>query len=248
MGGLSLLTSAWLGSIHKAVIGAYPTIDKEGSLLFFEHGVHHLWLTNPSMPLEDTGLPLIGLHVGHLWITEVFSIVAPTFVAFNMQVYFHLLFNILAILYWMDGYDWIKSREWEKIIVAFLLGAQLHVFRDIHWYTIEKSALFPLFLFWGCLVRQERRTTVWWLLPICYLTASLYNFYWAILCPVLVITEYDQFKSALTRRTELAKGLIACVGIGLMLAMLQMSLQTPSQQIASHEAFAVRAGLDVFSF
>ena len=247
LGSLSLLTSPWLGAIHKAVIGAYPTIDKEGSLLFFEHGVHHLWFTNPSLPIEETGLTLVGIHVGHLWITELFCVIAPTFVAFNIQAFMHLLLNTLAILYWVDGYKWIQAQEWEKWMVAILLGAQLHVFRDIHWYTIEKSALFPLFLFWGTLSRQRNGQGVWQL-PVIYLLASLYNFYWAILCPLLVVTEYNHLVSAFTRRSRLAKGLVMCCGIGLALAVLQMTLQTPLHQVATPEKFASRAALDVFSF
>ena len=246
LGSLSLLTSPWLGSIHKAVIGAYPTIDKEGSLLFFEHGVHHLWFTSPDLPLDETGLTLVGIHVGHLWLTECFSIFAPTFVAFNVQAFTHLLLNTLAILYWVDGYKWIRAQEWEKWVVALLLGAQLHVFRDIHWYTIEKSALFPLFLFWGTLSRQ-RDGQGNWQLPLMYLLACLYNFYWAILCPLLVITEYNHLPSAFIERTRLAKGLVICCGIGLVMAILQMTLQTSLHQVATPEKYASRAALDVLS-
>ena len=50
-----------------------------GSLLFFEHGAHHLWLTNPSMPIEQT-IAIDWCAHSYLWVTVDF-IIFPTFVA-----------------------------------------------------------------------------------------------------------------------------------------------------------------------
>ena len=244
-GILTLLTAPWLGSLYKAVIGAYPTVDKEGSLLFFEHGVHHLWFTNSAMDLQDTGLPLIGIHIGHLLPTEILSWFVPTFVAFNIQSVLHLFANILAFLFLADSYSSLQSKEWEKWIVAIVIGAQLHVFRDIHWYTIEKSALFPIFIFWGVLKRQRTLSPIW--LPFVYFLAGLYNFYWAILCPLLVITEVPTHIQPSIALKKTSKALVGCLIVGLLLGFGQMSLQVEQYQFATTEAFSKRAALDVFS-
>ena len=256
LGITALLTAPWVSVLHKAVIGAYPTIDKEGSLLFFEHGVHHLWLTDSSRSLMETGLPLVGIQVGHLWLTQVFAWFVPTFVAFNIQSIVHICLNVLAVLFWLDSFEkrsytqrhiqWYEIKSW---IVGFIIGAQLHVFRDIHWYTVEKSALFPLFVFWGILHRlrhkEEHRALH---SPIALMTvytlAGLYNFYWAILLPILTLayvtptnTKNKQFRQAIT----------GCIAVGLLLGFGQWSLQSAKFQFAEVSAFKIRAGLDIFS-
>jgi hypothetical protein len=251
IGTLILITSPWFVTLHKAIIGAYPTIDKEGSLLFFEHGVHHLWFTTPEMPLEQTGLTLIGIHAGHLWITEFFHIFVPSFVAFNLQMMLHLGLNVLSVLFWVDGWESIKEKEWQKWIVAILIGAQLHVFRDIHWYTIEKSALFPIFVFWGVLLRfykadDNTHSKIHWAwLPISYGFAGMYNFYWAILLP-FVSLAYVDLRIFQTTSKRL-KGLIGCMGIGLFMGWIQLSIQSTEHYFADVTAFQQRAGLDIFN-
>ena len=246
VGGISVLTAPWIATLQQVVIGAYPTIDKEGSLLFFEHGVHHLWLTNPDMPLQDTGLPLIGVHIGHLWLTELIHLFVPTVVAFNIQMLLHLMLNVLAVIFWLDSDQGLPAKEWQKWVIGFLLGAQLHVFRDIHWYTIEKSALFPIFLFWGILhrlVNPSRESSLHWLwLPLAYCFAGIYNFYWAILLPFIVLGYLSHLKQ---RRFQLA--IVACTLVGLVLGWGQWNLQSQQTYFASPEDFHTRAALDVFN-
>lgn len=250
LGTVTIITSPWISTLHKAVIGAYPTIDKEGSLLFFEHGVHHLWFTAPEIPLNETGLTLIGIHVGHLWITELLHLFVPTFVAFNLQMMLHLGFNVLSVLFWLDGWESIKEKEWQKWVIAIVIGAQLHVFRDIHWYTIEKSALFPLFLFWGVLLRLYKsdggtqNTLHWAWLPLCYGFAGLYNFYWAILLPFvsLAYTDVQLFNT----KSKRLKGLMGCMVIGLLIGWAQLTLQSTEQYFANGSEFQQRASLDIF--
>lgn len=250
IGTVVVVTTPWISTLHKAVIGSYPTIDKEGSLLFFEHGVHHLWFTAPEIPLNETGLTLIGLHVGHLWVTELFHLFVPTFVAFNLQMMLHLGLNVLSVLFWLDGWKSLKEKEWQKWIIAIVIGAQLHVFRDIHWYTIEKSALFPLFLFWGVLVRLYKsdvgtqQSIHWSWLPLCYGFAGLYNFYWAILLPFvsLAYTDVGLFNT----KSKRLKGLMGCIVIGLFMGWAQLSIQSTAQYFAEGSEFQKRAALDIF--
>ncbi len=250
LGFLSLLTAPWTSVFHKVVIGAYPTIDKEGSLLFFEYGVHHLWFTEPSMSLMETGLPLIGIQVGHLWLTQVFAWVVPNFAAFNLQSFLHIVLNVLSVLFWLDSFDQTHQTqrfEVKKWIVGFIIGAQLHVFRDIHWYTIEKSALFPLFIFWGMLHRldqMEQQTHMTPTLIIAYALAGLYNFYWAILLPILTLA-YLTYSNL--NRQPFRTAIKGCIVVGLLIGMGQWMLQTEQYQFAEADAFQVRASLDTFS-
>ena len=77
--------------------------------------------------------------------------------------------------------------------------------------------------------------------------AGIYNFYWAILCPLLVLTEYKHILPSLKSRTPLGSGLLSCGVIGIGLGLLQMKLQEPHLQFASVDAFAERSTLDVYS-
>ena len=63
-----VLTTPLLGVGTEAIWGAYPTIDKEGSLLFYREGVH-LRLFSFSDPAHR----LIGFHLGHLWISQILN-------------------------------------------------------------------------------------------------------------------------------------------------------------------------------
>ena len=60
-----LLTAPLATSLSDAVYGAFPTIDKEGSLLFFMDGVHHRVMAGPLSAASDPAARLIGVHVGH---------------------------------------------------------------------------------------------------------------------------------------------------------------------------------------
>ena len=60
-----VLTAPALGLLDAGVWGAFPTIDKEGSLLFYLDGVHQ----RARAPLDAAGDPasrLIGVHTGTL--------------------------------------------------------------------------------------------------------------------------------------------------------------------------------------
>ena len=72
------LTTPLLFNIDTAVWGAYPTIDKEGSLLFYQDGVH-LRIFQPQS-FSDPAHRLIGFHMGHLWLSQLFDLFVQPFV------------------------------------------------------------------------------------------------------------------------------------------------------------------------
>ena len=142
LGSLSLITSPWIGSLHKVVIGAYPTIDK-GSLLFFEHGVHHLWLTNPNMPSKKLATFIRCAHRSPMGHRSDFTHrpnihrLQPTNVpSFTPECSIRYCIGF-------DAYEWLKVTRMGKVDCSNLTWCSVTCFRDIHWYTVEKSALFP---------------------------------------------------------------------------------------------------------
>ena len=78
-------------------------IDKAGSLLFYLDGVHQRMLLHPWLSPGDPAARLIGVHVGHLWITEIFDLVYSPVGAFNAQA---LLYPALA---WYGA--WLLLRD-----------------------------------------------------------------------------------------------------------------------------------------
>ena len=155
-----VLTAPLLLNINEAVWGAYPTIDKEGSLLFYGDGVH-LRIFDAG-GFSDPAHRLIGFHMGHLWVSQLFNIFMKTFAAFNAQA----LLNI--VLSWFCTYVLLKELGGEKSycwLIASMFALHAHVFRDINWYTIEKSSLYCLPIFWWALHRcangWKKSTWVW---------------------------------------------------------------------------------------
>jgi len=239
------MTSPWLSTLTESVIGAYPTIDKEGSLFFFNQGVHTEWLKHPSTAFDNTGLQLIGVHIGHLWLIEVWSWLVSPISAFNIQMLANLIFNAMAVWWWLDDSD-DHQPEWIGLLTAVLLGAQLHVFRDIHWYTIEKSMLFPIFLYWGVLNRlpHNSKMAIW--IPILYTMATLLNFYWGILLGLLTLFQYGLNRQY--HHLSVFKPIAMAGLVGIALGILQMTLQSDARRFAEATDFLTRASLDIFDF
>ena len=74
LGQTILLTAPLAVFLDTWVYGSYPTIDKAGSMVFYLDGVHLRMLTDPAASLQDPAARLIGVHVGHLWVTEFFDV------------------------------------------------------------------------------------------------------------------------------------------------------------------------------
>ena len=240
---IGLITTPWFGTLTDSVIGAYPTIDKEGSLFFFNQGVHTNWLLHPDTALDNKGLQLIGVHIGHLWLVEIWSWFVSPITAFNIQAMANLILNCLAAWWWLEDNE-NNSPEWIGLLTALTLGAQLHVFRDIHWYTIEKSMLFPIFLYWGALNRMEFDAQIRRWIPILYTLAILLNFYWGILLGLLTILQVCMRRSLRQVKLFWPIALAGCIGIAL--GLLQMTLQSDTRRFADAAAFLTRASLDTF--
>ncbi|MCB9778110.1 MAG: hypothetical protein H6742_06070 [Alphaproteobacteria bacterium] len=137
--------------LDRYVYGAFPTIDKEGSLLFYLDGVHVRMLLHPLLSTGDPAAHLIGVHTGHLWVTQFFDLFLSPVGAFNAQ---GLLYPALA---WWAA--WLLLRDLchhdrTAFVLSFSWGMGLHVFRDLNWYTIEKAAIFWLALFCWALYRS----------------------------------------------------------------------------------------------
>ena len=143
LAGTTLLTAPMLGMIPVGVFGSYPTIDKAGSLHFFRESVH--WhLGNAA----DPAVQLIGVHLGHLWIVELFSRVMPDWAGFNAQSFLNLW------LAWLCTSNWLQHRAQvhgprrgavaASVLLAIPFAMNLHQFRDINWYTVEKTSIFVL--------------------------------------------------------------------------------------------------------
>lgn len=148
LGGLVGLTAPMAGMIGVAVVGSYPTIDKAGSLHFFREAVHrHL------LDAGDPGVQLIGVHLGHLWVVQAFAALMPDWAGFNLES----LLNVW--LAWLCTAAWLEHRTGDRriaVLLAIPFALNLHQFRDINWYTVEKTAIFVLPLWALCLDRGRR--------------------------------------------------------------------------------------------
>lgn len=249
--GLSAgLTAPFLGLSQRYVIGSWPTIDKTGSLLFYLEGVHRTLTFHPIAAIGDPAARLIGVHVGHLWITALLDLFVEPFAAFNL----HGLLNV-ALGWWAAA---LLMRElwgrWDSALVAaFPFGMGLHVFRDLNWYTIEKSSVLWLALFAWALARAWRGGRYGALVAgLLYASTAFVNWYLALvgaagaalllLCQVLGRGLRDPG----TRR--LAWACAACVLAVSPLLALQMALLHGPQTLGDPELFLrERAALDSFS-
>lgn len=253
-------TSPWLAISTKYVIGAYPTIDKEGSFLFYVDGVHIRSLLHPIDSLSDTSVQLIGFHMGHLWINQFFNVFLSGYAACNFQVLSNLVLNLYSCYLLLEVQQTtpadnnpihtssdISSRRkhlsWSVFIISICFSLQLHIFRDIHWYTVEKSAIYPILFFWREILLLEKNKKNRYLLGIYYFFAAYINFYWAIVLGILgafyTIKNIFQKNNTL----NLYKNIAFCTCIGVLIGTYQMTLQ--QHPFATHAEFATRASLDI---
>ncbi len=178
LGHVLALTAPATALLERSIWGAWPTVDKAGSFLFYLDGVQ--WRPFSAGALDDPSLALIGIHVGHLWITALLDLVLSTHGAFNAQA---LLQVVLA---WFCGWLLMRdlqARPWPALLASFPFAMGLHVFRDVNFYTIEKSAVFgiPLFL-WA--MNRARTRGGWWIAAaaLALLGGALINWYLALVC------------------------------------------------------------------
>lgn len=250
VGQVVLLTAPFAATMTEAVYGSFPTIDKSGSLLFYLDGVHQRVLLSPANAVNDPAARLIGAHVGHLWLTALFDVVLEPFAAFNAQAMFNLCLGWWAAALWARalGASWTAAA-----LLGAPFGMGLHVFRDLNWYTIEKSAVGWLALYAWAALQAARRGGWAWVVAASALfgTSAFMNWYWAMveaagLGAVTLACGIRAPRAEVTRRLVL-------VGLGSIVAaaplvVLQLALLRGPQTLGDPERFLVeRAALDSVS-
>lgn len=227
VGMVIALTTPLAWYLPTYVYGAYPTIDKAGSLLFYLDGVQ--WRFYDA---ADPAVRLIGVHVGHLWVVALLDVVLQPFAAFNAASALHLVLGWYCAFLLLNELS--KDRD-VSLLLAAPFGMGLHVFRDINWYTVEKTAVFWLPLYAWALVRGRP-----WVAALVFAGTCFYNLYLGILAAgigALALT---------TRRPGVAKAVLASALAGLPFIVQQARLLHGDGTLGDPETFLTqRAALDV---
>jgi hypothetical protein len=236
-----LLTAPALGLSATAIWGHYPTIDKAGSLHFYGLGAHF-----SCFDLGAEATRLIGVSMGHLWVTQALDAATawlddrslPGFAAMNL----HGLLNLALGWY-------VAARLCEEagagreaaVVAGFSYGMGLHAFRDLNWYTIEKSGAAWLALYAWALLRAHKRGGGWiFAAAAAYLWAFFYNSYWGVLGAVLAGLALIVGN----RHVWLAVGASALAGLPLVWTQIG---GLANESLPQPAAFAERAALDVLT-
>jgi hypothetical protein len=247
LGQTIVLTAPLLVFLDQYVYGSFPTIDKSGSLAFYLDGVHIRMLAHPLDTLADPAARLIGVHIGHLWLTQLFDLFLSPTGAFNLQ---GLLYPALG---WWCAYllfREITQRERLSVLLGFPFGMGLHVFRDLNWYTIEKAAIFWLPLYLWCAYRAWRHGGRWiWLAGAAFALLSWMNLYLGLVAAAMIAAAAGC--TALARAHGWQRVLSVLLASAVLVAPLglwQWALLQGDQALASPERFLYeRAALDGFS-
>ena len=252
LGQVIALTSPLFLVLDRWVYGSYPTIDKAGSLLFYLDGVHQRLTWSPLESLTDPAARLIGVHIGHLWITQVLDLVLQPFGAMNAQ---GLLWVVLG---WLFAAMFVREvsthRDWPTaLMLGFPFGMGLHVFRDLNWYTIEKVAVGLLALFAFTMWRALTQGGRWRLLAgAAYALMAWINWYLALVAAfaaalALLIQWLWGLKVRRRPAWDLALACLAASLFALPLVLLQLGLLSGQGTLGDPEAFLYeRALLDSF--
>jgi hypothetical protein len=247
MGQTIVLTAPLLAFIDTYVYGSFPTIDKSGSLAFYLDGVHIRMLAHPVESLADPAARLIGVHIGHLWLTELFDLILSPIGAFNLQ---GLLYPALG---WWCAYLLLvelTQRERVSVLLGFPFGMGLHIFRDLNWYTIEKAAVFWLPLYMWCAHRAWRQGGRWiWASALLFGVLSWMNLYLGLVAAALMAVATA---GVLLSRSEGGSRVLAVLCLSALcvapLGLWQWGLLQGGQALGTPDQFLYeRAALDSFS-
>ncbi|MDP2306601.1 MAG: hypothetical protein Q8P18_11320 [Pseudomonadota bacterium] len=233
--GCTLALTTPFGAFATTYVwGQFPTIDKAGSLLFYLDGV--MWrFWDPT----DPAIRLIGVHVGHLWITGLFDLLVSSTAAFNLQAFLNLVLGWYCA--WLLLNELSGDRE-VSLVFAFPFGMGLHLFRDINWYTIEKSGVYWVPLYAWALVKAYREGGRWvGIAALIYVATLFYNFYLGVLCAGIGAM------ALLTRKREVWLAVGASALAALPLVALQLLAMRGDGALGDPETFLTqRAALDIF--
>jgi hypothetical protein len=234
LGSVLALTTPFGAFATTYVWGQFPTIDKTGSLLFYLDGVMtRFW--DPS----DPAVKLIGVHVGHLWVTAFFDLFVSSFAAMNLQAFLNLVLGWYCAWLLLDELS--DDRE-VSLLLAFPFGMGLHLFRDINWYTIEKSGVYWVPLYAWALVRAYRRGGNWvGIAAAIYVATLFYNFYLGVLCAGIGAL------ALFSRNRSVTFAVAASAVAALPLVGLQVLAMRGDGALGDPETFLTqRAALDTF--
>ena len=247
LGQTIVLTAPLAYFLDDYVYGSFPTIDKAGSMAFYLDGLHHRVMAHPIDSIQDPAARLVGVHVGHLWVTWVFDWLFSPMGAFNAQA---LLYPFMA--WWVASllfYD-LTGNLRGSVLMSFPFGLGLHVFRDLNWYTIEKAAIFWIPLFLLMLHRVWRDGGRWtYAAPLVLLLSTWMNIYLGMLNAgfmVLALLAVLWVRDKAIRRFGLTCAL--CVVAIAPLVFWQWLMLRVGPQLGTPETFLwERAALDTFT-
>jgi len=246
LGQVVALTSPLAALLPHHVYGTYPTIDKQGSLLFYLEGVHRHVLAHPLTLADYPPARLIGVHLGHLWAAELFDVFLEPYAAFNAQ---GLLWMVLA---WWCAWGMLRALGGDgrvALVLSFPFAMGLHLFADLNWYTIEKAAVFTLPLYGTCWLAAARRGGAWrWAAAATAALATFLNLYLGM---TIAVAAAVATVGALRDRRWL-RHLAASYGLTLVLVaplvVAQIAAMRGGPPLASPECFLeTRAARDVFA-
>lgn len=253
IGQVTILTAPLAYLIDTHVYGSFPTIDKEGSILFYLDGVHLRMVADPVASLADPAAALIGVHVGHLWVSQAFDIALSSVGAFNAQGMLYLVVG------WFCAWGLLRAACGDARVamaLAMPYGMGLHVFRDLNWYTIEKAAIFCLPLYMWAMIwaaRDGRRGVL--AAAACFAGMCWLNLYLGLVSGIFAATAVAAIAVAVARGRAQAgtlKRVFAAAAASLVaampLAVWQAALMDAGPTLATPEAFLwQRAALDSFT-
>lgn len=247
LGQVVLLTAPLAAVLDQVVLGSWPTLDKAGSLLFYLDGVHRRVLLDPLGSVEDPAARLIGVHLGHLWVVELFDLVLSPLGAFNAQGLLNVALGWWAasLLAREEGAGWPHA-----VALGFPFGMGLHVFRDLNWYTVEKSAVGWLALFAVALVRAARGGSARWaaLAAGAYVLAAWMNWYLALVgaagaALALALCLIGERGRPSAGTWALGRACVACALAALPLVLLQGALLRGPQTLGDPERFLIERAI-----
>ena len=241
LGHTIILTAPLLMFLDATVYGDYPTIDKQGSLLFYLDVVHERLTFSPIDSLQDPAAQLIGVHVGHLWM------IAGLDLFFSPNGAINALCILLPALAWWGCALLLKEFNvaWEwAIALALPFGLGLHLFRDLNWYTIEKAAIFWLPLFMLSILKAYKQGGKWPLYAgICFALMAFTNWYLALVsASAMVFAQLCMLKDVRLWRISIGVGLMAIPLAALQFALLLNAAPSDPQLYLDQ-----RAALDILS-
>ena len=249
VGMTAVFTSPWLAHIDRSWLGAFPTIDKEGSLLFYAGGVHRRSLAAPLA--ADPAVQLIGVHLGHLWLVQAADGLLSPVGAFGAWSLLSPALNWAA----MAGLLRETGRRWlTALAFAAPFGLGLHTFRDLDQTTIEKAQLWWIPLFGLALIRAARGAGPLWLPAAVAGAAAWCNLYMGAVIAGAALFGALPAAGALWRAgaaAPLRRGAVALGLCALPAALLvgwQAAVMRGAPPLASPERFIwERAALDSWS-